>query len=342
MTKPLETDIIATEKHRKSTVWTKNKIGQLIQLYRQNECLWNYFSQHYRCKKEREKAITTICTELNITKFEFGKKIHNLRNQFNTENKKLERRIEEAGGDSVEINVSQSCRWEHFESLIFLKDVIEPRPGGFQAGPPSKKMLIKTECADRMKTNKENSVDWTAGYTFNETVTSDETFTQHSDQDDIPQQSEDDTKFNSTEPKSANIDELELHITPNKTEGKKTYFTLQHVSKSSIVTNPNTKHIQQDMIINPSSTQTTQLSAGSVIEIPSAISTTAPIQDEPFNSTNVEQKSIPIIRDQWDAFGQLIATEFHNLNSDVSRRKLKRKIMQAMVEIGEEDDINSS
>uniref|UniRef100_A0A0K8V939 Uncharacterized protein n=2 Tax=Bactrocera latifrons TaxID=174628 RepID=A0A0K8V939_BACLA len=43
-------------------------------------------------------------------------------------------------------------------------------------------------------------------------------------------------------------------------------------------------------------------------------------------------------RDEWDAFGELIATEFRHLNSVSSKKKLKRKIMQAMLEIGEEDD----
>lgn len=43
-------------------------------------------------------------------------------------------------------------------------------------------------------------------------------------------------------------------------------------------------------------------------------------------------------RDQWDTFGDLIASEFRHMNSDISRKRLKRKIMQAMLEIGEEDD----
>ena len=45
-----------------------------------------------------------------------------------------------------------------------------------------------------------------------------------------------------------------------------------------------------------------------------------------------------VLHDQWDAFGELVANEFRNLNSELSRKRLKRKIMQAMLEIGEEDD----
>lgn len=44
------------------------------------------------------------------------------------------------------------------------------------------------------------------------------------------------------------------------------------------------------------------------------------------------------VRDQWDAFGELIANELRNYNSDISRKRLKRKIMQSMLEVGEEDD----
>lgn len=56
------------------------------------------------------------------------------------------------------------------------------------------------------------------------------------------------------------------------------------------------------------------------------------------NTLNKPSMAMPVVRDQWDAFGELVATEFRNLNSDISRKKLKRKIMQAMLEVGEEDD----
>lgn len=55
-------------------------------------------------------------------------------------------------------------------------------------------------------------------------------------------------------------------------------------------------------------------------------------------TTSSPSLSTACTRDQWDSFGELVATEFRNLNSDISRKKLKRKIMQAMLEVGEEDD----
>ena len=64
-------------------------------------------------------------------------------------------------------------------------------------------------------------------------------------------------------------------------------------------------------------------------------------RDSPTLSTIDKQNFVnppAVIRDQWDAFGELIANEFRNLNSPISRKKLKRRIMQIMLEVGEEDD----
>lgn len=135
---------------RKTSVWTREKITQLIELYKEHNCLWNHWDESYKNKEKRNRAIEHICSILSISKFEFGKKIHNLRNQFNSEMKKLEQRLEAGGaldchddmranglecGDST-IDDSKPvvrCKWGHFNSLMFLRDVIEPRPGGYQS-----------------------------------------------------------------------------------------------------------------------------------------------------------------------------------------------------------------
>lgn len=119
---------------RKSSVWTREKINQLIELYKKHECLWNHWHESYKSKDKRNRAIEDICTILDVPKFEFGKKIHNLRNQFNMEMKKLEQRIKEAGVSIDDATaVEFRCKWSHFESLMFLRHVIEPRPGGYQS-----------------------------------------------------------------------------------------------------------------------------------------------------------------------------------------------------------------
>lgn len=122
---------------RKPTIWTREKIYKLIELYRASDCLWNHYSELYKNKDCRNKAIDRICKTLEISKIDYGKKVHNLRNQFNSELKKYERRLEKMGGAK---NAStKTCRWEHFETLMFLRPIIEPRPG-YQ--PQSKVFLI--------------------------------------------------------------------------------------------------------------------------------------------------------------------------------------------------------
>lgn len=128
--------------NRKSSVWSREKINHLIELYKKHECLWNHWHEAYKNKDKRNRAIEDICNKLQIPKFEFGKKIHNLRNQFNTEMKKLEQRIEEAGVSLDDPNAMDlRCKWSHFESLMFLRHVIEPRPGGYQTNFPPPKVI---------------------------------------------------------------------------------------------------------------------------------------------------------------------------------------------------------
>ncbi|XP_016992193.1 uncharacterized protein LOC108053968 [Drosophila rhopaloa] len=243
---------------RKQTIWTRDKIAKLIELYRSSDCLWNHYSDLYKNKDCRAKAIDTICAAVGITKNDYGKKIHNLRNQYNSELKKLERRLEVSESTSAE----KICRWEHFKSLMFLRSVIEPRPG-YQQGPQCKKPNTKLDFSNA--------------------------------EPDLPKQSQ------------SSIENLESMILDNDAE---------------IVELPKLN----EPIPAPTETAlTVKLSApGRVAEAPTVI---APVHVPPSR------------RDQWDAFGELIASEFRNLNSEISRKRLKRKIMQVMLEVGEEDDL---
>ncbi|KAH8233028.1 hypothetical protein KR026_003364 [Drosophila bipectinata] len=239
---------------RKPTIWTREKISKLIELYRASDCLWNHYSVMYKNKECRARAIEHICESLGITKIDYGKKVHNLRNQFNSELKKLERRLEESGGSSP--TVEKACRWEHFNTLMFLRSVIEPRPG-YQQTPQSqcKKMISKLDYSLSAKEE---------------------------------------------EPVPSSIDSLESIVLESASE-------------------PIPPESSHSTCLRPPST-----SRLAIVEA-SAIST--PVQ-------------IPLTgRDQWDAFGELIANEFRNLNSEIFRKRLKRKIMQVMLEIGEEDDL---
>ncbi|EDV36275.1 uncharacterized protein Dana_GF12047, isoform A [Drosophila ananassae] len=239
---------------RKPTIWTREKISKLIELYRESDCLWNHYSAKYKNKDCRAKAIEYICESLGITKIDYGKKVHNLRNQFNSELKKLERRLEESGSSSP--TVEKTCRWEHFNTLMFLRSVIEPRPG-YQQTPQSqcKKMINKL---DYRITAKEE------------------------------------------EPVPSSIENLESIVFKSASE-------------------PIPAESSQSTSFRPPSASRLAIMDTTAVSTPVQIPTTS--------------------RDQWDAFGELIANEFRNLNSDIFRKRLKRKIMQVMLEIGEEDDL---
>ncbi|EDW32440.1 GL10439 [Drosophila persimilis] len=261
---------------RKPTIWSREKISKLIQLYRKSDCLWNHYSDLYKNKDCRTKATESICSSLGITKNDYGKKVHNLRNQFNSELKKLERRQEETGGDSSPMADKTTCRWEHFQSLMFLRSIIEPRPGYQQNGPAQCKKLsakLKGVSNDGEEVETQSPSLVSKG------------------------------QFESMDQLVTVVDESKAHQSICET-----IETCVPEYASTILSAPTTC---------TSSIPTRQVDASGTVSVPAHVS---------------------IARDQWDSFGELIANEFRNLNSDISRKRLKRKIMQVMLEVGEEDD----
>ncbi|EDW71373.1 uncharacterized protein [Drosophila virilis] len=247
------------------TIWTREKIYKLIELYRASECLWNHYSELYKNKSCRNKAINRICTALEISKIDYGKKVHNLRNQFNSELKKYEARLEKTGGKKV---VSpKTRRWEHFETLMFLRPFIEPRPGYHQ---PQIKKVVKRH---RISTFNDN-----------------------------------------TEPQLSTIE--------NQLED---IIQLQILSCKD-TTDANAKE---------QGTCEVQRSCSSIKTYSCSPSF---IQSGGQSCVALSESRHSSLRDQWDSFGELIANELRNLKSSISRKKLKRKIMQVMLEVGEEDD----
>ncbi|KAH8413699.1 hypothetical protein KR222_004102 [Zaprionus bogoriensis] len=243
---------------RKPTIWTREKIYKLIQLYQASDCLWNHYSELYKNKDCRNKAIDQICTSLGISKDAYGKKVHNLRNQFNSELKKYERRLQETGGKTD--LTAKTCRWEHFETLMFLRPIIEPRPG-YQSHS-------KVESPSKISKDQLKEI------------------AQILRVEDVSDSAVSDKINGATE------------VTASKSETTKNI--LSNTCTDSENHSVPGKRKEDDCASGPSQSRT--------------------------------------IRDQWDAFGELIANEFRNLNSASSQKKLKRKIMQIILEIGEEDD----
>ncbi|XP_067633819.1 uncharacterized protein [Eurosta solidaginis] len=296
---------------RKSTVWTREKITQLIELYQQHECLWNHYAEDYKHKEKRKKAIDQICSSLLITKMEFGKKIHNLRNQFNSEMKKLERRIEDTGTEKE--STIESCRWKHFQSLKFLRDIIEPRPGGrgYQT-----KIRKRDSYFKYLNTSEEESEEQN-------------TKIMNDSMEQITRYQFEDRKIASNSENNRQQKKGVLEVEGNPKENS---FISSRNERSS--------DTQPTQVIS----QYQKTASGENQQDPGVRSCNKSSDQCSPSTTNMSfKKSLDDIctvqsRDQWDAFGELIATEFRNLNSDTSRKKLKRKILQAILEVGEVDD----
>ncbi|XP_047032362.1 uncharacterized protein LOC124639170 isoform X2 [Helicoverpa zea] len=82
------------------------KTMELVELYKEEECLWNSTLDDYPNKAKRAKAASKIAQILNIPNFE-GRhvmmKFKNLRNSYSQELKKIKQSIDELGADSPDV-----------------------------------------------------------------------------------------------------------------------------------------------------------------------------------------------------------------------------------------------
>ncbi|KAM7343124.1 uncharacterized protein ACRADG_010266 [Cochliomyia hominivorax] len=348
---------------RKSSVWSREKINQLIELYKKHECLWNHWHEAYKSKDKRNRAIEDICAKLQVPKFEFGKKIHNLRNQFNTEMKKLEQRIEEAGVSLDDANAMDlRCKWSHFESLMFLRHVIEPRPGGYQtAFQPPKKMRLKFDFNTSEDDINVTTVTIPSSGSSGSNNTSNAEELQYQYDDNVSEEVITDD-FQNFENEIVELEQSNCREEVHDQKYQPPSQSSQNQDLSSIsarnLRSSNNKKNSPNLLQNSSANSSSQTEVininedSSIIElnsnnlsvvpshthIISSVSTSSPTGTTPISSSSSSNRPASVLRDQWDAFGELVANEFRNLNSDVSRKRLKRKIMQAMLEVGEEDD----
>ncbi|XP_055916065.1 uncharacterized protein LOC129948939 [Eupeodes corollae] len=304
-------------KSLKNCEWTREKTATLISLYQSHECLWNNFIESYKNKDKRNKAIEEICDQLNLNKVDFGKKIHNLRNQFNAEMKKLEKRNE----SSTEVRRS---RWEHYEALMFLKDVIAPRPGFSMAFKGPRKFEIKYSILDQEEDEHQqsNSALQEPG----------DTEVQYEETETTQQPSAQNTIEFETVPIASREEVLESKYHRPSQDQLETQEYVQHQPLQHQIIHHQQQQQQQPQ--RQPSQDVLQIE-NSQMSMPNKVlhMETLPPKKRARTEECNEQK-----RDQWDVFGEFVAAEFKNLNSELSRKKLKRKIMQVMLEVGEEDD----
>lgn len=95
--------------------WSPQLTEQLIEMYKDCQCLWNTTHKWYRERNKRECTYQRIATSFNTSSLEIKRKIHNLRNQFNQETIKYKKKPKDNDGEL------QIPRWTYYDSLKFIK-----------------------------------------------------------------------------------------------------------------------------------------------------------------------------------------------------------------------------
>jgi hypothetical protein len=97
--------------------WSQENVLKLISLYEEKEVLWNVSLKNYHNREEREKALSTISAELDITPNKVKKKLETLRGQYYHETKKQEE-SRRSGNGSEQVYKS---KWFAYEALHFIR-----------------------------------------------------------------------------------------------------------------------------------------------------------------------------------------------------------------------------
>lgn len=110
-------------KNVKRIAFSDKQIFTLIQLYQENECLWNINVSDYKNNTKRKTAVSTIAKKMGLTEDLVKKKISSLRATYLMEKKKIyDSRRKGSGRDDL---YSPTVPW--FEQMHFLNDVIIAR-----------------------------------------------------------------------------------------------------------------------------------------------------------------------------------------------------------------------
>ncbi|RDD43964.1 hypothetical protein TrispH2_004206 [Trichoplax sp. H2] len=104
--------------------WGIEKIKKLIDLYRENEVLWNVWHPHYKNRAVRYMAWKEMAKKLHCQPIVTEKKMNSLRTQFFREHQ----RMISTRRSGVAANSIYQSTWPFFESLKFLRDVQAPLP----------------------------------------------------------------------------------------------------------------------------------------------------------------------------------------------------------------------
>ena len=103
--------------------WNREKTIELIEKYRDEECLWNVRSVLYKDRQRKQDAWSHLASELNIPVSEAQAKMRNMKVQWNSEKKKVDKSMRSGAGSSG----IYSPKWFAYRHLMFLVEVGEGR-----------------------------------------------------------------------------------------------------------------------------------------------------------------------------------------------------------------------
>lgn len=93
-------------------IWTREKVLQVIDLYRENVLLWNPQHSDYKDRTKRKDALKRISETLEIDQSDVDKKIKTLLSQYRREAKKVSSQNGDCG----------TSKWFAYNSMTFLVD----------------------------------------------------------------------------------------------------------------------------------------------------------------------------------------------------------------------------
>ena len=116
-------DIESSGSSKTAVVWDRSTTFTALELFEMHPALYNVMSPDYRDRTLKEKAWLSIAENLDFPVADVKKKIHNLRSQYLT-NLKLVERSKTSGKSTDEVFVP---RWPYYTAMKFLYTYVSPR-----------------------------------------------------------------------------------------------------------------------------------------------------------------------------------------------------------------------
>jgi len=290
--------------------WTRQETRDLITLYEINECLWNKHLREYKDRDERVSSIQSISDEMKISIEEINKKIHNLRNQYRFELNKTKKRVPG--------KPKYTTKWPYFQNLSFLENIVSVR-------------------------GSNSSQNNSAGDFNNET--SEYTVEKYEEENDNSSEKVNNNNNETTiVTASGNAQPQQIfHVSVEYEEPKPKIKSeaSDNVRKRRLVQKEAVEITQQHLLnqyvnhLQPSSSTPKQTPTIIIDDKSQDVEIKSSEPEEPLNKKARldDQKQ----SDKFDIFGLFVASELRNLKNHSLQKKLKRKILECVMEMNDQD-----